>query len=149
MSVPAGYIPPGSPAPGNPPEGFWTPGPSLHPQHAAQGGTPGAAAPPRYARRNGLGTAAMVLGITAIVPGFAFFGIVLGTLAIIFGFVGRARAQRGIADNGGQALAGIITGIIGLILATLFTVSVAVQGVHLQHCRDRSHTQAQYDACSN
>ncbi|MFG2218257.1 MULTISPECIES: DUF4190 domain-containing protein [unclassified Streptomyces] len=65
---------------------------------------------------NGMGTAAMVLGILAICL-FCVYGIpslVLGVLALIFGILGRKRVQRGEATNGGQALAGIITGSIGI-----------------------------------
>ncbi|MFB6819629.1 DUF4190 domain-containing protein [Streptomyces sp. NPDC056347] len=66
---------------------------------------------------NGMGIAAMVLGILAVCL-FCVYGIpslVLGTLALIFGILGRKRAQRGEANNGGQALAGIILGSIGIV----------------------------------
>ncbi|MFJ7489777.1 DUF4190 domain-containing protein [Streptomyces sp. NPDC097727] len=66
---------------------------------------------------NGMGTAAMVLGILAICL-FCIYGIpslILGALALIFGILGRKRAQRGEATNSGQALAGIILGSIGIV----------------------------------
>ncbi|MFE6666995.1 DUF4190 domain-containing protein [Streptomyces sp. NPDC057697] len=66
---------------------------------------------------NGMGTAAMVLGILAICM-FCIYGIpslILGALALIFGILGRKRAQRGEATNSGQALAGIIMGSIGIV----------------------------------
>ncbi|WPW31730.1 DUF4190 domain-containing protein [Streptomyces atratus] len=65
---------------------------------------------------NGMGTAAMVLGILAVCL-FCIYGIpslILGALALIFGILGRKRAQRGEATNSGQALAGIIMGSIGI-----------------------------------
>lgn len=70
---------------------------------------------------NGLGIAAMVLGIIAVV-GFCMwgFGIILGILALIFGIIGRGRAQRGEATNGGMALAGIILGSISIVISAVF-----------------------------
>lgn len=46
------------------------------------------------APRNGMGTAALVLGILALVFSILFFpaGLVMGVLAIIFGFIGRGGA---------------------------------------------------------
>ncbi|MFB8029925.1 DUF4190 domain-containing protein [Streptomyces sp. NPDC056465] len=70
---------------------------------------------------NGLGIAAMVLGIIAVV-GFCMwgFGIILGILALIFGIIGRGRAKRGEATNGGMALAGIILGSISIVISAIF-----------------------------
>ncbi|MGW2475867.1 DUF4190 domain-containing protein [Streptomyces sp. NPDC001665] len=70
---------------------------------------------------NGLGIASLVLGIIAT-AGFCMYGlgIVLGVLALIFGIIGRGRAQRGEADNGGVALAGIILGSIGIVVSAAF-----------------------------
>ncbi|MFF2330517.1 MULTISPECIES: DUF4190 domain-containing protein [unclassified Streptomyces] len=65
---------------------------------------------------NGMGTAAMVLGILAVCL-FCVYGIpslILGVLALIFGILGRKRVQRGEATNSGQALAGIIMGSVGI-----------------------------------
>lgn len=74
------------------------------------------------AKSNGMGVAALVLGILSILGGLFVVGGILGVLAVIFGFVGRGRAKRGEADNGGMALAGIITGIIGILLSVLILV---------------------------
>lgn len=71
---------------------------------------------------NGMGTAAMVLGILALCL-LCLYGIpsiVLGVLAVIFGVLGRKRARRGEANNAGQALAGIITGAVGIVLGVAF-----------------------------
>jgi uncharacterized membrane protein len=66
---------------------------------------------------NGMGTASLVLGICAAV-GFCLWplAIVLGILAVIFGLLGRGKARRGEATNGGHALAGIICGAVGIAL---------------------------------
>lgn len=85
-------------------------------------------APPAQPR-NGLGVAALVLGILAIVTCFtAVGGVLLGVLAVIFGVVGVRRAGRGAATNRGVALAGTITGALGLILGAVFVVLFVVAG---------------------
>ncbi|MFC0845819.1 DUF4190 domain-containing protein [Streptomyces noboritoensis] len=70
---------------------------------------------------NGFGTTALVLGIVSVVL-FCLWGlgIILGILALIFGFLGRGRAKRGQATNGGQALAGIILGAVGIVVSGVF-----------------------------
>lgn len=74
--------------------------------------------------RNGLGVAALVLGIVSIL-GIAtvFAGVVLGLLAVVFGAMGRSRARRGEATNGGVALAGIVTGAVGLVVSVLIVAA--------------------------
>lgn len=75
--------------------------------------------------RNGLGTAALVLGILSLVTWFLFVGGLFGIVAVILGFLGRGRAKRGEASNGGMALAGLITGAVGILLTVLVIVGVA------------------------
>ena len=101
---------------------------------------------PVVAVRNGLGTAALVLGILAIPGAITIIGgVLLGILAIILGAIGRSRAKRGLATNGGVALAGIITGAVGLVLAIAF-VAIGVSflnsgsGKKLRDCLDRAGT---------
>ncbi|MFF1304791.1 DUF4190 domain-containing protein [Streptomyces sp. NPDC058307] len=78
--------------------------------------------------QNGMGVAAMVLGILSCAL-FCMYGVlslVLGVLAIVFGIKGRKRAERGEATNRGQAQAGFITGIIGTILGVAVIVLLAI-----------------------
>ena len=102
-------------------------------------GTPGTA------MRNGPGTAALALGIIAVVLSWTVIGgIVLGILAVVFGFVGRGRVKRGEADNRRGANAGIITGIVAIILAGgLIALGVSVlnspAGKNLQACLKNAH----------
>ncbi len=65
------------------------------------------------APQNGMGTAALVLGILGIIGCLPFLG---GILAIIFGKMGMTRAEQGLATNGGAAKAGFVLGIISLVL---------------------------------
>lgn len=81
-------------------------------------------APPR----NGLGIAALILGIVGAVSGLIplLFWVAgtLGVTGLVLGFVGRARAQRGEATNGKTALWGIITSAIALVLSIIGMVIV-------------------------
>jgi uncharacterized membrane protein HdeD (DUF308 family) len=78
--------------------------------------------------KNGVGVAALVVGVVSLVLALLvlFFPIaaLLGVIAIILGIVGMSRASRGEANNRGQALAGLITGLIALVLAVFFTISI-------------------------
>lgn len=85
--------------------------------------------------RNGFGIAALVLGIVSIPAGFVVVGIVLGIAAVVFGFLGRGRVKRGEANNGGLAIAGIVTGIIGiLICAGVIAFGVFIAKSDLGQC---------------
>lgn len=92
-----------------------------YPGYGAYGAGPAGWAP---APNNGLGTAAMVIGIISVV-GFCLYGvnIILGILALIFGIIGLGRAKRGEATNRGMALAGVILGSVGIV------VGAAILGV--------------------
>ncbi|WDV54873.1 DUF4190 domain-containing protein [Streptomyces coeruleorubidus] len=110
-----GAVPPPPAAPG----GYGYPG---YPQ--AGYGWPGM--PP--APQNGMGVAAMVLGIISCTL-FCLYGVVslvTGILAVVFGIKGRKRAEAGVASNHGQAQAGLIMGIIGIILGIAVIVLIAV-----------------------
>ena len=74
---------------------------------------------------NGLGTAALVLGILSIVFCWLWYiGGTLAVLAIIFGIIGRGRAARGEASNRGSATGGLVTGIIGLVATIAVIVAL-------------------------
>lgn len=98
--------------------------------------------------RNGLGTAALVLGILALVTSWTVFGgVVLGIVAIVFGIVGRGRARRGEATNNGSATAGLVLGTIGLLLSValvVFGVSVlnSSSGKQLRDCISKAGQDA-------
>lgn len=68
--------------------------------------------------RNGLGVAALITGILGLFGSCSVvFGVLLGIVAIIFGFVGLGRAKRGQANNGGIATAGIVLGALAIIVS--------------------------------
>lgn len=106
----AGYQPYAYPYPPGPYPGNYPPAPSY-------GEYPGPASAPR----NGLGIAALVVGIVALVGAFSVVGgILLGIVAVILGFAGRARVKRGEATNSGTALAGIIVGVVAIVAGLAF-----------------------------
>ncbi|MGI5357758.1 DUF4190 domain-containing protein [Streptomyces sp. CA-252508] len=136
-----GELPPPPTAPGGP--GPSAPGPYGYPAATPPGGTYGypAATPPagtygypgypgygaygqpgwQPAPSNGMGIAALVLGIVSVVLFCMWgFGIVPGILALVFGVLGRKKVQRGEADNHGVALAGIILGAVGIVVSGAF-----------------------------
>ncbi|MET9774931.1 DUF4190 domain-containing protein [Streptomyces sp. NPDC006367] len=69
---------------------------------------------------NGMGTTGLVLGIIGVVCSLTFFlwffGVVLGILAIIFGAIGRGKANRGEATNKGAGTAGLVLGIVATVV---------------------------------
>jgi hypothetical protein len=80
---------------------------------------------PGYARPlpSGMATASLVLGIIALVLCWtAFGGLVLGLLAVVLGIVAVRRARRGEGGGQGRAVAGLVTGGLGLLLGILFLV---------------------------
>ena len=102
---------------------------------------------------NGMGIASLVLGILSILGGLFIIGGLLGILAVVFGFIGRGKAKRGEATNGGMAVAGIITGFVGILL-TLLVVVLAVfvatsDGFdNLIDCLDAAETEAERQQCA-
>ena len=75
---------------------------------------------------SGLAIASMVLGILSL-PLFCFWpgAIPLGILATVLGFVARSKVKAGTGAGGGMAMAGIVCGIIAIVLAILMLAGVA------------------------
>ena len=114
-----GQVPP-------PPPGGWQDPNQAQPPY----GTPGG---PQYGEqqyggspRNGMGTAALVLGIIALVLAVLFFplGILLGIVAAVLGFLGRKKAARREATNRGQATAGLVLGLVAVLVGGLIAAFV-------------------------
>ncbi|MFM8772476.1 MAG: DUF4190 domain-containing protein [Actinomycetota bacterium] len=76
---------------------------------------------------NSNGTVALVCGILS----FFVCPIILSIVAIIYGKKGMASAAAGRADNGGQAKAGYIMGIISIILFVVLAILYAILGAAL------------------
>jgi heme/copper-type cytochrome/quinol oxidase subunit 2 len=77
--------------------------------------------PPPTGPKNGLGIAALVIAILGLVFCWTVIGgVVLGVVAVIIGIVGRGRAKRGQATNGGVAIAGAVLGLLAVIVSLAF-----------------------------
>ncbi|NEB73971.1 DUF4352 domain-containing protein [Streptomyces sp. SID14478] len=76
---------------------------------------------PQQVARNGLGTAALILGVIGVLSGLLpilfWLAGTLGVIALILGLTGRGRAKRGEATNKGVALAGVLLALASLGLA--------------------------------
>ncbi|MGW6567262.1 DUF4190 domain-containing protein [Streptomyces sp. NPDC054975] len=81
---------------------------------------------PQVAVRNGLGTAALILGIigtvSGLVPFLFWLAGILGVIALVLGLVGRGRVKRGQASNKGVTTTGAVLGIVSLILSVVGAV---------------------------
>jgi Domain of unknown function (DUF4190) len=142
--------------------------PSDRPPNPPQGPPPGQGPgwsqaaggyPPATGRRNGMGTAALVLGVVALVLVilllFSPLGAFLGLLAVLFGILGLIRANRGEADNRGQAVTGLITGAVALLFGILVTISVGTWfATHVNdfrrfgNCMDQASGDAAHEQCA-
>ncbi|MFD7081500.1 DUF4190 domain-containing protein [Streptomyces sp. NPDC059918] len=143
-ALPPAYGYPAQPDPG----GYAYPGPPpAQPAYGYPGqqGYPGYPGYPGYgypAKSNGFGITAMVLGIIGVVT--CYLGVLFGVPALVFGILGRKKAQRGEADNGSMALAGIILGAIGIVISILM-IGLVIAGVLLGGSGNGSGSDYDYD----
>jgi hypothetical protein len=84
--------------------------------------------------RNGLGVAALVLGVASLVAAFSFvlfpLGLLGGLIAAALGAIALSRRRTSGATNLGQAWAGTICGILALGIGIVFSVRV---GTFVEH----------------
>ncbi|MEV4492310.1 hypothetical protein AB0K04_19595 [Micromonospora coxensis] len=93
---------------------------------------PNAGYPQAGGQQNTLGLVSMILGIAAIPMLCCFFtGIPLGIAAVITGWLGKQKADQGLASNGGQAKAGLICGAVAIGLGLLLIILNVVANVAL------------------
>jgi hypothetical protein len=94
-----------------------------------------------------------VVGLLSVVTVFA--PIILGAIAVVIGAVGRGRVKRGIADNGGVAIAGIVLGGLAIVVGLAFiaiwtTVWKDVRGGDYIDCMQRAGSDnAGQQRCAN
>lgn len=86
--------------------------------------------PPPYAAKpkaNGLALTSMILGILGITVGLCLlFFPVMPILAVVFGHMGLAHIRRTGAPGRGYAIAGLVTGYIGIALAILWLIATII-----------------------
>ncbi len=105
-----------------------------------------------------VGVAALVVGVVSLVLAvlvlyFPIAGL-LGIIAAGLGIGGIRRATKGEADNRGQAIASLVTGLLGLAIAVFFTVNIGAFFTEHQNdfrkfgtCMTSPDTKAQTKAC--
>lgn len=117
-------------------------------------GQPAGGPPP--SPKNGLGTAALVFGVLALlsivivwVPFVGIVTIVLALLAVILGVAGRGRVRAMRATNGGVALWGLILGVIMLILGVITQILVIFFAVAFLNFGGANSLQQLQDCVNN
>ncbi|MBN9735768.1 MULTISPECIES: DUF4190 domain-containing protein [unclassified Pseudonocardia] len=104
-------------SPAQPP---FPPGPPYPPPHGW---------PVQRPQRNGLGTAALVLGILgalfSLIPIIGVIAWPMVVIGLVLGVLGIVRANAGKADNRGVAISGTVLSAFGLAFCLLYTVAFA------------------------
>src|SRR5919198_247663 len=85
--------------------------------------------PPSSARpRNGLGIAALVIGVASLVAAVSFtlfpLAVVFGLVGLIIGLIALAGGRARGATNPGQATTGVICSVLALLIAGYLSVHV-------------------------
>jgi hypothetical protein len=101
-------------------------------------GQPGAG--PYPGSRSALAIVSMILGIVGAVFGFAFTFGLMPIAAVVTGFIARSRIRRYQQQGSGMALAGIITGFVGIAFTVGFIALYAVFIVNAFNSGDLSGT---------
>jgi hypothetical protein len=91
------------------------PGGSFPPQPPGYQPYPAGAEMPMKQGNSGMAIASLVCSLVGIIPCFWLFQI-MGLLGTIFGFVGLKQTKNGARGGRGMALAGVIIGILLLLL---------------------------------
>lgn len=91
----------------------------------AHGQPPVPAAP-----RNGLGLAALIVGIVsllvALIPVVGLVGGLGGVVAIVLGVIALVRVRRGVATNRGVSITGVVLGGLAVVAAVVWLVVIFV-----------------------
>ena len=136
-----------------PPGGAWPPPGQGQPPYQGQPYGQPYGAPPK----NGMGTAALVLGIIGVVLAVLFFplGILLGVVAAVLGYLGRKKAARREATNRGQATAGLVLGLVAILVGGLIAAFVGTflaensdEISNLSECVTDADTEEERTACA-
>lgn len=79
-------------------------------------------------RGNWAATAALVCGVASLITLFLLppLGMLLAPIAVILGIIGLVKARDPYAGGTGQAVAGLVTGVIALLLTALLIWGVTV-----------------------
>ena len=132
--VPPQSAQPPTPQPPPPPPPGYAPPPAGYGYAPPPGFPPPAYQPPAYpppgpakAKSNGMALTSMILGILGITVGLCLlFFPVMPILAVVFGHISLSQMRKSGAPGRGFAIAGLVTGYIGIALAVLWLVGLVV-----------------------
>ena len=148
-----------TPDPAPPSTELPAPPPPVAPSNPAWPGVPVAPAPPSnpawpagpppqisLPKTSGTAVASLVLGITSLTCS-GYLGFVLAPLAVIFGVRSRRTiaASNGWRRGDGMAVAGIVLGIIGIVVSIIYLVFVLRNPQFIQDLIDRLPTTTTVD----
>lgn len=81
-------------------------------------------------KTNGLGIAALVVGVLSLlvcwIPFVGFVSVLGGIVAVVLGILGMRKAKDGQTGGRGMSLAGLITGAVSLLVAVVINVFVII-----------------------
>lgn len=116
-------------------------------------------APPPSARtENGLGTAALVLGVASLVAAVSFtlfpLGLLGGLAAAVLGGIAVGRGRTKTTAGPAQAVAGIMCGVLALAVGVVFTVRFGTFVAHntnvftaFDHCIAKAGNRSAISNC--
>ena len=105
--------------------------------------------------RNGLGVAALIFGIIALlgawIPLVNIVSVVLAIVGIVVGIMALRRVKRGEATNRGMSLTGLVLSVVALLLAVFVLVRAAnfilSNYEDIEPCADPALSQEEQQAC--
>lgn len=100
----------------------------------------------------GLAIAALVLGIVALLSSWtAVGGVIFGIVAIVLGIIGMRKANRYEAGGKSMAVTGLVLGIlsllIGAVVAVIVVFAVNMFGDAVQECRQFQDDPQRFQEC--
>jgi len=94
--------------------------------------------------RNGLGVAALVIGVASLVAAISFLlfplGLVGGLVGLVIAIIAFTRGRHRGATNSGQAIAGLVCSVLALIVAIGLSVQLGTWAARTPACSPGSTT---------
>lgn len=81
--------------------------------------------PTRTAPRNGLGIAALVLGILALISSVSLAGLMFGSITLALGLAARDAVLNDEATNRNTTIAALVLGVVAIVIS-LATLAVRI-----------------------
>ncbi len=127
--------------------------PSYGPPGGGYAASSGSGGQPPPQTSNGVGIAALVVGIVALlISWIPFLGLLLAIVALVLGIIGIRKASRGQATNKGMAITGVVTGGLALLIGAFFTIGTIAlfsseEFQNIFECTQQAQTVEEQQAC--